>query len=199
VAATTNRSAFRSEGRFYGFWSVARYIRLKLHPCWTQVTAAGFAAGRVRQVRRVNPGHGRGEERRSSVVAVSALPPLVPRGPDGASVVLGERVRPTATRTQRQCHYYLSSLPPKGQGLPRAVRQHGRIEKDFHWSLEVSFGAERCRVRHHRTAENLAMVRRMALQLLKREATGPGGLPIRRLRAGWDTAYLVQVLATGLT
>ena len=43
------------------------------------------------------------------------------------------------------------------------------------------------------------MVRRMALQLLKREAAGPGGLPIRRLRAGWDTAYLVQVLATGLT
>jgi hypothetical protein len=43
------------------------------------------------------------------------------------------------------------------------------------------------------------MVRRLALQLLKREATGPGGLPSRRLRAGWDTAYLVQVLATGLT
>ena len=43
------------------------------------------------------------------------------------------------------------------------------------------------------------MIRRMALQLLKRETAGPGGLPIRRLRAGWDTAYLVQVLATGLS
>jgi hypothetical protein len=43
------------------------------------------------------------------------------------------------------------------------------------------------------------MVRRMARQLLKRAPVGTGGLPIRRLRAGWDTDYLVQVLATGLT
>ena len=173
-------------------------VHTQVRQFWTQVTAAGFADGRVRQVRRVNTGHGRGEERRSSVVAVSALPPLVQRWPDVASVVMVERVRRTATRTQRQRHYSLSSLPPKVQVLQRAVRQHWRIENDFHWSLDVSFGDDRCRVRHHRAAENLAMVRRMALQLLKREATGPGGLPIRRLRAGWDTPYLVQVLATGL-
>jgi predicted transposase YbfD/YdcC len=110
-----------------------------------------------------------------------------------------ERVRRTATRTQRKCHYYLSSLPPKVQVLHRAVRQHWRIENDFHWSLDVSFGDDRCRIRDHRAAENLGLVRRMALQLLKRDSTGSGGLPIRRLRAGWDTAYLVQVLATGLT
>jgi predicted transposase YbfD/YdcC len=174
-------------------------VQTQVRQFWTQGTAAGFADGRVRQVRRVNTGHGRGEERRSFAGAASALPPLVQRWPDVAFGVRGERVRRTATRTQRQCPSYLSSLPPKVQGLPRAVRQQWRIEKDFHWSRDVSFGDDRCRVRHHRAAENLARVRRMALQLLKRESPGPGGLPIRRLRAGWDTAYLVQVLATGLS
>lgn len=166
---------------------------------WTAAAAADFADVRVRQVRRVNTGHGRVEERRSFAVAAAALPSLVHRWPDVASVVMVERVRRTATRTQRERHYYLSSLPPKVQVLHHAVRQHWRVENDLHWCLDVSFGEDRCRVRHHRAAENLTMIRRMALQLLKRETAGPGGLPIRRLRAGWDTAYLVQVLATGLS
>lgn len=153
----------------------------------------------MRQVRRVNTGHGRVEERCSRAVAAAALPALVQRWPEVASVVMVERVRRTAQRTQRQCHYYLSSLPPQGQTLHHAVRHHWRVENDLHWCRDVSFGEDRCRVRDHRAAENLAMVRRMALQLLKRAPTVAGGLPIRRLRAGWDTAYLVQVLATGLT
>jgi predicted transposase YbfD/YdcC len=166
---------------------------------WRAAAATDFAEVAVRQVRRVNTGHGRVEERCSRAVAAAALPALVQRWPDVASVVMVERVRRTAQRTQRQCHYYLSSLPPKVQTLHHAVRHHWRVENDLHWCLDVSFGEDRCRVRDHRAAENLAVVRRMALQLLKRATTVSGGLPIRRLRAGWDTAYLVQVLATGLT
>ena len=174
-------------------------VHTQVRQFWTTVGAADFTAVRVRQVRRVNTGHGRVEERRSAAVAASALLPLVHRWPDVASVVMVERIRRTATRTQSERHYYLSIFPPKVQVLHYAVRQHWRVENDLHWCLDVSFSEDRCRVRNHRAAENLAMVRRMALQLLKREAAGPGGLPIRRLRAGWDTAYLVQVLATGLT
>jgi predicted transposase YbfD/YdcC len=110
-----------------------------------------------------------------------------------------ERVRHTPERTQRECHYYLSSLPPKVQTLHHAIRQHWRVENDLHWCLDVSFGEDHCRVRHLRAAENLALVRRMALQLLNRQPHETVGLPIRRLRAGWDNAYLVQVLSTGLT
>jgi predicted transposase YbfD/YdcC len=163
------------------------------------VAAADFAEVRVRQGRRVNTGQGRVEERRSSVGAASALASLGQRWPDVASGVMVERVRRTATRTQRERPYYLSRLPPKVQGLHQAVRQQWRVENDRQWCHEVSFGEDRCRVRHHRAAENLGLVRRMALQLLKRESAGSGGLPIRRLRAGWDTSYLVQVLAIGLT
>jgi hypothetical protein len=67
---------------------------------WATAAAADFADGRVRRVRRVTTGHGRTEERSSFAVAASALPPLVQRWPDVASVVMVERVRRTATRTQ---------------------------------------------------------------------------------------------------
>jgi predicted transposase YbfD/YdcC len=166
---------------------------------WSAAAVQGFEGVAVRCLRRVTTGHGRIEERRSFAVAATALSPLVQRWPGVASVIMVERVRHTAERTQSDCHYYLSSLPPKVHALHHAIQQHWRVENDLQWCLDVSFGEDRCRVRHLRAAENLAMVRRMALQLLKRQPSETVGLPIRRLRAGWDNAYLVQVLATGLT
>jgi predicted transposase YbfD/YdcC len=174
-------------------------VHTQVRQFWRAAAAQDFAGIPVRRVRRLSTGHGRSEERCSFVVAATALPPLVQRWPGVASVVMVERVRSTATRTQREQHYYLSSLPPKVRTLHHAIRQHWRVENDLHWCLDVSFREDRCRVRHLRAAENLAMVRRMALQLLKRQPHETVGLPIRRLRAGWDNDYLVQVLATGLT
>ena len=124
---------------------------------------------------------------------------MVQRWPGVASVILVERVRHTAEHTQQACHYYLSSLPPKVTTLHHAIRQHWRVENDLHWCLDVSFREDHCRIRDLRAAENVALVRRMALQLLKRQPEETVGIPIRRLRAGWDNAYLVQVLSTGLT
>ena len=166
---------------------------------WQAAAAQDFAGVTVRRVRRCNTGHGRTEERRSFAVAAPTLPPLVQRWPGVASVIMVERRRRTAERTQQDCHYYLSSLPPKVQTLHYVIRQHWRVENDLHWCLDVSLREDQCRIRDLRAAENVAMVRRMALQLLKRQPGEPVGVPIRRLRAGWDNAYLVQVLSTGLT
>jgi hypothetical protein len=58
---------------------------------------------------------------------------------------------------------------------------------------------DQSRIRDLRAAESVALVRRMALHLLKRQPGETVGVPIRRVRAGWDNAYLVQVLSTGLT
>src|SRR5262245_10164549 len=166
---------------------------------WQAAAAQDFAQVGVRRVHRVTTGHGRREERHSFAVAATRLSPLVQRWPGVASVIMVERVRSTAKRTQRERHYYLSSLPPKVHTLHHAIRQHWRVENDLQWCLDVSFREDQCRIRHLRAAENVAMVRRMAVQLLKRQSGETGGLPIRRLRAGWDNAYLVQVLSTGLT
>lgn len=166
---------------------------------WSAAAAQDFAGVAVRRVRRLNTGHGRTEERRSFAVAPALLPPLVQRWPGVASVIMVERSRRTADQPQQERHYYLSSLPPKVTTLHHAIRQHWRVENDLHWCLDVSFREDHCRIRDLRAAENVAMVRRMALQLLKRQPGETVGVPIRRLRAGWDNAYLVQVLSTGLT
>ena len=174
-------------------------VHAHVHQFWQAAAAHDFAQAAVRRVRRRNTGHGRYEERRSFAVAATRLPPLVQRWPGVASVIRVERGRHTATRTQHEQHYSLSSLPPKVTTLHYAIRQHWRVENDLHWCLDVSFREDQCRIRDLRAAENVAMVRRMALQLLKRQPGETVGLPIRRLRAGWDNAYLVQVLSTGLT
>jgi predicted transposase YbfD/YdcC len=174
-------------------------VHTQVHQFWQTAAAQDFADVAVRRVRRRNAGHGRTEERRSFAVAATKLPPLVQRWPGVASVIMVERMRCTAERIQQDRHYYLSSLPPKVQTLHYAIRQHWRVENDLHWSLDVSFREDQCRIRDLRAAENVAMARRMALQLLKRQPGETVGVPIRRLRAGWDNAYLVQVLSTGLT
>lgn len=75
-----------------------------------------------------------------------------------------------------------------------AVRKHWNVEINLHWSLEVSFKEDLSRVRIGHASENLAMVRRIALNLLKQEKTHKRGISCRRKRAGWDNQYLMQVL-----
>jgi predicted transposase YbfD/YdcC len=174
-------------------------IHRQVRQFWQTAAAQDFAGLAVRRVRRCNTGHGRSEERCSFAVAATQLPALVQDWPGVASVIMVERWRSTAARMQQERHYYLSSLPPKVTTLHHAIRQHWRVENDLHWCLDVSFREDQCRIRDLQAAENVALVRRMALQLLRRQPGERVGLPIRRLRAGWDNAYLVQVLSTGLT
>lgn len=76
----------------------------------------------------------------------------------------------------------------------QAVRNHWNVEINLHWSLDVSFKEDLSRVRIGDAAENLAIVRRIALNLLKQEKTRKVGITARRKRAGWDNKYLLKVL-----
>lgn len=97
------------------------------------------------------------------------------------------------THTQRR--YYLSSLPAQDVSrFAEAVRSHWNIENSLHWSLDVCFSEDHSRVRKNHAPENLALLRRMALNLLKRETSRKGGIKVRRLRAACDTNYLAQIL-----
>ncbi len=76
----------------------------------------------------------------------------------------------------------------------RAVRKHWNVEINLHWSLDVSFREDLSRVRIGHAAENLSIIRRVALNLLKQEKTSKVGITARRKRAGWDNKYLLKVL-----
>ena len=95
--------------------------------------------------------------------------------------------------------YYISSLAVSEAGSVRrfaeAVRGHWGIENGLHWVLDVAFREDDCRVRREHAPQNLATLRQLALNLLRREKTAKMGVKARRLKAAWDLAYLERVLA----
>lgn len=91
--------------------------------------------------------------------------------------------------------YYLSSLSVNVERFARAVRGHWAIENSLHWVLDVQCGEDRSRARAGHTAANLATLRRLALNLLKKDRTKKRGLKGKQLNASWDHAYLLRLLA----
>lgn len=90
--------------------------------------------------------------------------------------------------------YYLSSLKAEVKTFARAVRGHWGVENKLHWALDVSFREDQSRARQGYAAENLATLRRLALNLLKREKTKKRGIRGKMLNASWDHSYLLRLL-----
>jgi predicted transposase YbfD/YdcC len=85
-------------------------------------------------------------------------------------------------------------LPAEAKVILKAKRSHWPIENQLHWVLDLAFREDQSRVRVGHAAENLATLRHLALNLLKREKTAKGGVHAKRLQAGWDQQYLLMVL-----
>jgi predicted transposase YbfD/YdcC len=91
--------------------------------------------------------------------------------------------------------FYISSLPDlEAAEAARAVRAHWGVENQLHWVLDVAFREDDVRARKGHAAENLAIVRKLALNLLKQETSAKRGVKSKRLRAGWDHRYLLKIL-----
>lgn len=90
---------------------------------------------------------------------------------------------------------YLSSLPLDAVTFGGAIRSHWGVENKVHWMMDVCFGEDQSRARSGFAAENLAALRRLALNLLKRESTKKRGIKGKQLNASWDHAYLLKILA----
>jgi predicted transposase YbfD/YdcC len=101
------------------------------------------------------------------------------------------RVKDKITVEQR---YYLMSIESDAQGFAQAVRSHWGIENQLHWVLDVSFQEDSLSGCLGYSAENLAVVRHLALNLLTHESTAKGGIHAKRLKAGWNNNYLSLVL-----
>jgi len=90
--------------------------------------------------------------------------------------------------------YHLGSILGAKRVLS-TVRSHWGIENELHWVLDIAFDEDRCRVRKDHGPENLALLRHIALNLLKHEKTCKRGIQGKRLLAGWKQDYLLKVLA----
>jgi len=110
------------------------------------------------------------------------------------AAVTGER-RSGETITA-ETRYYLTSLPADPEQIGTAVRAHWGIENGLHWVLDVAFREDDSRVRSGHAAENFAVLRHIALTLVRRETTAKVGVKAKRLMCGWDETYLAKVLTT---
>jgi predicted transposase YbfD/YdcC len=110
------------------------------------------------------------------------------------SVGMVESIREVDGKTTVERRYYLASLPLAVATFARAVRSHWGVENKVHWIMDVCFREDQSRARAGYAAENLATLRRLALNLLKRENTKKRGIRGKQLNAGWDHAYLLRLL-----
>ena len=110
------------------------------------------------------------------------------------SVTKVERERRLGADIQRETHYFISSLTGNARLVAKAIRNHWSIENGLHWVLDIAFREDDSRVRAGQAAENLAVVRHIALNLLKQDKAAKLGIKTRRKRAGWDNDYLLSRL-----
>lgn len=103
------------------------------------------------------------------------------------------------TRPATEVRYYLLSRVMSAEAFGAAVRSHWGIENQVHWVLDVTFHEDASRIRAGHAAENVAVLRHIALNLLRHSVTtptrAPRSLKAQRLKAAWDTDYLLQILA----
>ena len=90
--------------------------------------------------------------------------------------------------------YFITSLANDAKTILWAKRTHWNVENGLHWVLDIAFREDDSRVRTGHAAQNLAVLRHIALNLLKQETSAKCGIKNKRLMAGWDNTYLLKVL-----
>jgi predicted transposase YbfD/YdcC len=112
------------------------------------------------------------------------------------SVGMVEAKRESNGQSTVERRYYLSSLPLGVETFARAVRCHWGIENKVHWTMDVCFREDQSRVRTGYAAENLATLRRLALNVLKQEKTKKRSIRGKMLNASWNHSYLLRLLGS---
>lgn len=155
----------------------------------------GFKEIKYEYCETLEKDHGRIEERRCFVTEEIDWLEHKEDWKNLKTVVMIEAIREViggAKTVERR--YFISSLGANAEQALRAVREHWAVENGLHWCLDIGFREDDCRVREAKSAENLATLRHIGLNLLKQENTCKLGIKSKRKKAGWNEDYLLKVL-----
>jgi predicted transposase YbfD/YdcC len=150
----------------------------------------------------VDGGHGLIEQRTVWLTQdVDWLHQRHPRWKSVSAIVVVESSRQVghAPSSQERRYYITSHGDKHADFIAHAIRSHWHIENKLHWQLDVSFNEDDNRLRSGYAAENIAMMNKVALNLLKNEKSVKVGIKNKRLKAGWDNDYMMKVLTVGFT
>jgi len=142
--------------------------------------------------------HGRAEQRQCWTIADPEILQQLRganRWPNLSCVAQVRRTYQDGSEQKREDRFFISSLSGQGQQLLGAVRSHWGVENNLHWVLDIAFREDDCRVRKDQGPQNFAVLRHIALNLLKAEKTSKRSIKSKRLQAAWKTDYREKVLA----
>jgi predicted transposase YbfD/YdcC len=151
-------------------------------------------AGSVRQFTTTEQGHGRQEERSCVMVTYTGGISDRQHWPGLTTVGMVRRQRTVNGVTTTEVCYFIGSRRMGARRYLAALRNHWRIENNLHWQLDVSFCEDANRVENRHGAANLALLRKLALSLLKRHPR-KDSMARKRKHAAMNTAFLAETLA----
>ncbi|MEN4011274.1 MAG: ISAs1 family transposase [Bellilinea sp.] len=169
-----------------------------IHDLFEEDWKYNFEGAPYRYTKTINKNHGRIEIRQCwSISDPEYLANIrdLDRWKGVKSLVMILSERQTGEKREVQDRYYITSLESDAKKILQAKRSYWGIENRLHWVLDIAFNEDHSRVRKDHAPQNFAILRHMALNLLKLETTVKAGIKAKRLKCGWDTDYLLKVLA----
>jgi predicted transposase YbfD/YdcC len=141
-------------------------------------------------------GHGRLVRRRVFACADPGALPVLEGWPALTTVLAVENIRGVngTGKVTAVIRYYLSSSKQPPEQLAVAIRRHWMIENGLHWVLDVGFNEDASRVRERTAARNLALLRRIALNLARADTTLKASLKGKRKSAAWDNGFMATLI-----
>lgn len=169
-------------------------LREDIQVCFQRASDSGFAEVQHSEYTSKDRGHGRTETRSYTIITDPVG--LRHKALWKDLCVIGRCVRErtvTGKETTTEIHYFIGSRRASAKVYGQALRHHWRIENNLHWQLDVSFHEDENRVSKRNEAENLAVLRKLALVLLKRQP-GKESIACKRLAAALDTEFLEKII-----
>ncbi len=164
-----------------------------IQECVAQALDNDFAGLKHDSYETREKGHGRQERRWYHVLYELAGIRSAEAWPQLQAIGVCFSERTVGEQTSMEVRYFIGSRRASARTYGRALRNHWRIENNLHWQLDVTFGEDGNRVRERNAAENLALVRRVALSLLKQHPSKQS-MACKTLEAALDTDFLEEVL-----